>query len=140
VPGGHIYVREDIDGRAETVWQLIRDFGDISAWARGKVVRIEGMGIGMVRYVEGAAGCVVERCEAHDEAAMTFTYRLLESPWPFTNVVTVKLTASAPGKTTVEWSSRFETDADHVEDIRAEIESAFRNRFISRLREAVVYL
>lgn len=137
MPGGHTYGREEINGRAETIWQLIRDFGDISACARGRVVRTEGTGIGTVRQIDGAAGAVVERCEAHDEAAMTFTSRLLASPWPLTNVVTVKLTATAPGKTTIEWSSSFETDAKDVEGIRAEIENAFRNSFIVRLRESV---
>lgn len=134
---GETYVREEIDGSADTVWQLIRDFGDISAWASGKVISTEGTGVGMIQHVDSREGRVIERCEAHDDAAMTFTYRLLESPWPFENVVTVKLTASDSGQTTIEWLSEFETDSEDVDGIRTRIESVFRDRFIARLREAV---
>ena len=133
-----VYVKEEIDGPVDTVWPLIRDFGDISAWARGKVIRTEGTGIGMIRHVDSADGRVIERCEAHDEAVMTFTYRLLESPWPMTDyVATVKLTDSEPGKTEIEWSSAFETDRDEGERIRSGVERLYRDAFIAQLRESV---
>lgn len=39
----------------------------------------------MLRHIDGPAGRFVERCETHDEAAHTFSYRLVESPLPATN-------------------------------------------------------
>ncbi len=78
--GVQTYVREEIDGPVETVWQLIRDFTDINAWTTSKVISVEGAGIGMTRHIDGRSGRVIERSEAHDDAAMTFTYRLLAIP------------------------------------------------------------
>jgi hypothetical protein len=134
---GQTYVREEIAAPADTVWQLIRDFADISAWTPSPVVRTEGEGVGMIRHIDSRAGYVRERCEALDDEMMTFTYRLLESPWPFENVVTVKLTKASPDTTTIEWFSTFETESEDVEGTRARIETAFRDRFIIRLRESV---
>lgn len=74
---------------------------------------------------------------SHDDAMMTFTYRLLESPWPFENVVTVKLTKASADTTTIEWSSTFETESEDVDGTRARIETTFRDRFIARLRDSV---
>ncbi len=133
-----VHVREKIDRPVERVWQSMRDFGDISAWARGRVIRTEGTGVGMLRYVDSADGPVVERCEAHDEAAMAFAYRLTESPWPMTDyVATVKLKESDPGKTAIEWSSTFEIEGDGGEGIRSGIERLYRDGFIARLRKSV---
>ncbi len=132
------HVREEIDQPAERVWQSIRDFGDISAWARAEVRRTEGTGVGMIRYVDSADGPVVERCEAHDEAAMTFAYRLIESPWSMTDyVATVKLTESENGKTAIEWSSAFDTEGDGGERVRSGVERLYRDGFIAQLRKSV---
>jgi hypothetical protein len=91
----------------------------------------------MIRHIDSRAGYVRERCEALDDEMMSFTYRLLESPWPLENVVTVKLTKASPDTTTIEWFSTFETESEDVEGTRARIETAFRDRFIIRLRESV---
>ena len=133
----HVYVREEIDAPAQAVWRLVRDFGDVNAWVDGEVVKTEGTGIGMVRHVDAAAGRVVERCEAHDERAMSFAYRLLASPWPFENyVATVKLSEREPGKTTIEWSSIFEVDNDNTQRVIRGLERTYRDVFIARLRAA----
>ena len=133
-----VYVKEEIDKPVDRVWQSIRDFGDISAWAKGEVTRTEGTGVGMIRYVDTADGPVVERCEAHDDAAMTFAYRLIESPWPMTDyVATVKLVESETGKTVIEWSSAFETEGDGGEGVRSGVERLYRDGFIALLRKSV---
>jgi hypothetical protein len=82
-----VHVREHLDAPIDAVWKLIRDFGDISAWAAGRVVRVDGAGVGMLRHVDRPAGRVVERLETHDDDTHTFSYRLLESPLPTTNFV-----------------------------------------------------
>ena len=132
------YVREELEASVDAVWKLLRDFADVSAWARGRVVRVEGGGVGMVRHIDGPAGRFVERCEAHDDAARTFSYRLLESPVPATNfVATVRLTPSGPKSCVIEWMAEFETDSASAADLRTAIENVYRGSFISKLRDTL---
>ena len=81
---------------------MIRDFGDINAWATGKIVKTEGSGVGMIRHIEFNSDIVMDRCEAqtHNDAQMSFSYRLLESPWPISDyVATVIFSSIGQGKT-----------------------------------------
>jgi len=105
------HVREEVDAPIDMVWKVIRDFADVSAWASGRVVHIEGAGVGMVRHIEGQGGRFVERCESHDDAAHTFSYRLLESP-DFEPLDPASATA-----------------------LRTAIENVFRGSFIAKLRD-----
>jgi hypothetical protein len=131
------YVREELDASIEAAWDCLRDFADISAWAQGRVVTTEGTGVGMIRHVDTANGRAVERCEAHDDQAYTFSYRLLESPWPFRNyVATVRLTSAGPHRCVIEWSSTFDTDVPEG-SMRTQVEQAYRDRFIAKLRDTL---
>lgn len=131
-----VHVYEELDAPIDTVWKLIRDFGDISAWAAGRIVRVDGAGVAMVRHIDGPAGRFVERCETHDEAAHTFSYRLLESPLPATNfVASVRLTAVAPERCAIEWAAEFE--AASAPTLRGRIENGYRNVFISNIRRTL---
>ena len=133
-----VKVQEELATDANNVWQLLRDFGDIKAWATGTVVKTEGSGLGMIRHIMFDLDSVVERCEAHDDANMSFTYRLLESPWPMSNyVATVILTPINPSKTLIEWSSIYEAEQDKAEAVRNLIESTYRKGFIARLRNTI---
>jgi hypothetical protein len=133
-----VKVKEEIATDASNVWQLIRDFGDISAWATGKVVKTQGSGVGMIRHIAFDSDKAVERCEAHDDAQMSFTYRLLESPWPMSDyVATVILTSTGPDKTCIEWSSSYLTMPEQAEAARNLIETTYRQGFIARLRKTV---
>ena len=134
-----VQVKEELPADANIVWQHLRDFGDIKSWATGKIVKKEGSGVGMIRHITFDLDKVVERCEAHDESNMTFTYRLLESPWPMSDyVATVILTSSGPGKTLIEWSSNYQADQDKAEAVRNLIESTYSMGFIARLRKTVL--
>lgn len=134
-----VQVKEELPTDANNVWQLLRDFGDIKSWATGKIVKTEGSGVGMIRHIEFDLDKVVERCEAHDDIHMTFTYRLLESPWPMSNyVATVILTSGGPGKTLIEWSSNYQAEPDKAEAVRNLIESTYSMGFIARLRKTVL--
>ena len=75
-----VYVQEEIEADVINVWQLIRDFSEISAWGPGEVVKTEGLGVGMIRHIDFNSEMLVERCEAHNDDQMSFSYRLLESP------------------------------------------------------------
>ena len=134
-----VQVKEELPADVNIVWQHLRDFGDIKSWATGKIVKKEGSGVGMIRHIAFDLDKVVERCETHDESNMTFTYRLLESPWPMSDyVATVILTSSGPGKTLIEWSSNYQADQDKAEAVRNLIESTYSMGFIARLRKTVL--
>ena len=133
------YVREEIAAPITAVWDLIRDFGDIGAWAKGaRVVRVDGTGVGAIRHVEGSAGRVVERCEAHDEAGHSFSYSLLESPWPLANyVATVRLTSLDPNRCAIEWSGSFDPTPAAPPGVRDLVEKTYRDGFIAHLKKSV---
>lgn len=131
-----VSVKEEIAAPAEDVWQLIRDFSDINAWAVGNVVKVEGSGIGMIRHIEFSAGKIVESCEAHDDTQMSFSYRLLESPWPISNYVAiVKLTPAGTNKTIIQWSSVYQATPQEEDAARSLIETSYSKGFIARLRK-----
>lgn len=133
-----VQVQEELPSNVNNVWQLLRDFSNIKAWATGNVVKIEGSGVGMIRHIEFDLDKVVERCEAHDDNDMTFTYRLLESPWPMSNyVATVILTSAGPEETLIEWSSSYQAEPEQAEAVRNLIESTYRIGFIARLRKTL---
>jgi len=135
----HACVKEEIDAPIAAVWSLMRDFGDIGAWAPGaRVVQIDGTGVGAIRHVEGSAGHVIERCEAHDEAGHSFSYSLVESPWPLANyVATVRLTPLDPGRCAIEWSANFDPTPAAPPDVRDQVEMMYRDRFISNLKKSL---
>ena len=135
----HVHVREEIAAPISAVWDLIKDFGDIGAWAKGaRVVRVDGRGVGAIRHVEGSAGPVVERCEAHDEAGHSFSYALLESRWPLANyVATVRLTSLDPDRCAIEWSGSFDPTPAAPPGVRDLVEKTYRGGFIARLKESV---
>jgi hypothetical protein len=134
-----VHVQEEIEADATTVWQLIRDFSEISAWGPGEVVKTEGAGVGMIRHIDFNSEMLVERCEAHNDGQMSFSYRLLESPWPISDYVAkVILTAESLNKTRIEWSSVYQSTLESTEATEATrnfIENTYRKSFIARLRK-----
>ena len=138
----HVHVREELEASADVVWGLRRDFGDIHAWSStGKVVGFDGEGVGAVRRVESQDGLLVERCEAHDEEAKTFSYALIESPYPFSDyVAVVKLTPLGDTRCAIEWSSEFKADPGLEKVLRKSIERTYRKRFIATLRDTLTDL
>jgi hypothetical protein len=130
-----VHVQEELDASIDAVWRLIRDFGDISAWAAGRLVCVEGEGVGMVRHIDGPAGRFVERLETHDDSAHAFSYRLLESPLPATSFVgRVRLTSGGPARCIIEWAADFDTSTPELRD---RIENGYRNVFIGNIRRTL---
>ena len=68
-----------IDAPAESIWALLADFGNVTAWwpteTKLKIERVEceGEGVGMVRHIHhvGLPGCISERLDFLDPATMT---------------------------------------------------------------------
>jgi len=134
-----VHVREELDAPLEKVWLAIRDFGDIRAWApAGKVLAVEGEGVGSVRRVDSPGGLFVERLVGLDDAAHRFSYAVLESPAPFRDYVAfVQLTALGDERCAIEWSCEYGIDPEAAEAMRGAIEGTYRDGFIASLRQTL---
>jgi hypothetical protein len=136
---GQAAIRDEIAAPIERVWGCFADFGDLSAWAPGRTtVPVEGHGVGAVRTVGGEDGPVIrERLDSYDAAHKTFSYAMLDSPFPFTDyVATVRLRDLGNSRTSIEWSSTFEPRGVSTEEATAAIESIYR-MFVARLKETL---
>lgn len=82
-----VVVEKEIPKSADAVWDMIKDFGDIS-WSGMGDVEVEGSGIGMVRkIIVGPDQAAEERLEAYDDAGKTFTYSIKDGhPMPVTGL------------------------------------------------------
>lgn len=76
-----VLAQQDFTHSADTVWQRIRDFSDLS-WLPGVTAcTVEGEGIGALRTVSTAdGGQVVEALTALDDGARMFGYRIVKAP------------------------------------------------------------
>ena len=134
-----VAIRDELVAPIDRVWACFADFGDLSAWAPGRSrVPVEGRGVGAVRTVEGDGGQPVrERLEAYDPTRYTFTYAMVESPFPFTNyVATVRLHDLGGGRTSIDWSSTFEPRGIQTEQVGQMIEGIYR-MFIACLEKTL---
>lgn len=97
----------DIPATADQVWQLIGGFDSLPDWLPfiPKSELSEG---GRVRSLQTADGAVVvERLEAFDNAGKTYSYSILQAPFPATDyLATISVEAQGQG-TRVTWSGRF---------------------------------
>jgi len=129
-------IRDELDAPIERVWACFADFGDLSAWAPGRTrVPVEGRGVGAVRTVGGdGAAPIRERLEAYDPAAHSFSYAMLESPFPFTDyVATVRLADLGGGRTSIDWSSTFEPRGVEAKEAQQIIQGIYR-MFVAHLK------
>jgi hypothetical protein len=131
-------VNDQIDAPIQSVWRCFADFGDLRGWAPGEPqVELDGPGdrVGTVRSVNTGDGAAVrERLETYDPAARTFSYRIVESPFPFTDyVATVELGELAGGRTSIDWSSTFEPRGMTAEQTIELIERIYQT-FIAKLK------
>jgi hypothetical protein len=97
----------DIPASADEVWQLIGGFDTLPDWLPfiPKSELSEG---GRVRSLQTADGAVVvERLESFDNAAKTYSYSILQAPFPATDyLATISVEAQGQGAR-VTWSGRF---------------------------------
>ena len=97
----------DIPATAEQVWQLIGGFDSLPDWLPfiPKSELSEG---GRVRSLQTADGAVVvERLETFDNAGKTYSYSILQAPFPATDyLATIRVDAQGQGAR-VTWSGRF---------------------------------
>ena len=109
----------DIPASADQVWQLIGGFNSLPDWLPfiPKSELSEG---GRVRSLQTADGAVViERLQAFDNASQTYSYSILQAPFPATDyLATIKVQAQGEGAR-VTWSGRFEPVGVSNEEVEA---------------------
>lgn len=92
---------------AEQVWQLIGGFDALPDWLPyiPRSTLSEG---GRVRTLASAGGDrIVERLLAFDEAARSYTYAILEAPFPVRDYRSTLAVREVDGRARVDWSGRF---------------------------------
>ncbi|MGC2998295.1 SRPBCC family protein [Streptomyces sp. G35A] len=98
----------DIPQPAERVWQLIGGFGSLPDWLPyiPESTLTEGGRVRSLTNEEG--GVIVERLEAFDDRARTYSYSIVRAPFPVTGYrSTLSVHDVAGGRSRVEWSGTF---------------------------------
>jgi hypothetical protein len=119
----------DLNVPAEEVWQFIGGFGTIPDWLPGisECTLSEG---GRIRHLGTPDGqVIVERLEAYDLAGRSYSYSILESPFPVTDYhakLTVTATNSGNGSL-VEWGASFSPDGVTEEKVQKLFDRLFTN-------------
>ncbi|MGH8385592.1 MAG: SRPBCC family protein [Pseudomonas sp.] len=98
----------DIPASADQVWQLIGGFNSLPDWLPF-IPKSELSDAGRVRNLQTADGAVIiERLQGFDNAAKTYSYSIVQAPFPATDyLATIKVEAQGQGAR-VTWSGRFE--------------------------------
>lgn len=135
---GKITISEhlELNTDADTVWALVRDFGDLSwIFLNGEgTVEVPGSSfdIGAIRtVVEVAGGSAQEVLIAHDDVEKYYSFVLVntEDSTIINYLATLRVFSHVGGKTKVEWSSSF----DVIEGVNA---AAVQENIIGRYRFA----
>jgi hypothetical protein len=104
-------VVKQIGASADAAWEQLGNFASIEAGGGIDSVSYEGEGVGMTRTIILGGRPIVERLEAHDPAARTFTYAIIndDGPLPFSDYsATVRIDDNGDGTCTVDWTGTFE--------------------------------
>ncbi|MFI8003285.1 SRPBCC family protein [Streptomyces sp. NPDC086010] len=96
----------------DRVWKLIGGFGSLPDWLPYIPGSELGEGGRVRSLTDKEGGVIVERLEAFDDEARTYSYSILSAPFPVTAYLST-LTVhedSGPGASRVEWSGTFTPD------------------------------
>lgn len=119
----NVHVTDTVDASADSVWQLLYDFGGLEKLLPDMIetCTVEGTGLGATRdIVLKDGGSAFETMSKLDEAGKCFNYTLDRSTLPLENYeATVKVTDLGAGKCQIDWSSVFDgvgmTETESVE-------------------------
>jgi Polyketide cyclase / dehydrase and lipid transport. len=118
--------RIDIPAPAEAVWETVRDFGAIDEYVPPITnAELSGEGVGAERtLILADGGQVVERLDAHDDAARTLRYSIVGGPLPVTDYEgTMSVEVLDDSSCEVTWGSDFDvTDAPENEVVSTFVE------------------
>lgn len=138
------YASTVVPAGADETWTLVRDFDGLPGWHPAiETSEIEGGGapaVGCVRRLTlGDGGVVRERLVTLDDTERSYTYDILESPFPVRSYrSTIRVSpVTATGEAFVEWWTVYEADAadeaqltaTFAEDVFAGGLAALRSRF-----------
>ena len=110
-----VKVNERVDAPAADVWRILSDFGGIKVGGPIEAFEIDGEGVGAIRTITMGGGRVIERLDAHDADAMSFTYSIIndDCPLPVSGYsATVSIAAQGDEACTVDWTGTFEAQGD----------------------------
>ncbi|MEU4148763.1 SRPBCC family protein [Streptomyces sp. NPDC026659] len=110
------------------VWRLIGGFGSLPDWLP-YIPQSELTEGGRVRRLTNAEGeTIVERLHAFDDEARSYTYAILDAPFPVTgylSTLTVHATAD-PDAARIEWSGTFTPDGVTPAEAEALFQGIYR--------------
>lgn len=97
----------DLPASADKVWQLIGGFNSLPDWLP-YIPSSELSNGGRVRHLANPEGkAIVERLEAFDDSSRSYTYAIMEAPFPVTGYLsTLRVLPNGTGSR-VEWSGHF---------------------------------
>ena len=116
------YYSTVLEGSADAVWAVIRDFGNYAwAGASGETIIEEGRAgdaVGAVRSVRTADRHIRQRLVAHSDVERSYTYEFADNiPFPVRNYrATLCITPVIDGgKAFVEWWATFDCQPEELE-------------------------
>ena len=129
-----VQVIEKFSVSADTIWDLLRDFGGILKWNPGSLesVTVEGEGLGAVRTITLPGGTSLqEKLEAFDDAGRSFSYsftgKLLLPLEDYLASMTVLPVDDSSCE--VRWESTFSSEAMTDEQAEATVVGIYRAGF-----------
>jgi carbon monoxide dehydrogenase subunit G len=134
-----VKLSETLGVSADTVWDLLRDFGGIRRWNRNGIeaVSVEGEGIGAIRTIRIPGGVELqEKLEAYDESGRSFSYSFTgEKVIPLEDyLASMTVVPTSDSECRVDWESEFGPGGMTVEAAGELIEGIYRAGF-SALKE-----
>jgi hypothetical protein len=101
----------EIAAPADKVWQLIGGFNSLPDWLP-YIPASELSEGGRVRSLANPSGeAIIERMEAFSEKERSYSYAILQAPFPVTGYSsTLRVRDGADGKSVVDWSGSFTPD------------------------------
>lgn len=121
------YASSVIEAPVERVWEVVREFDGLPDWhpalASSEIEGARpGAEVGCIRRLTMPDGTVVrERLAALDDIARSYSYEMLEGPFPIRRyVATIRvMPMTDSGNTFVEWYADFDADAAAESDLDA---------------------
>lgn len=127
-----VSLSEPIAAPADRVWAVIGDFGGLTGWLPAiSACTVAGAGVGAVRTL-GFVGSDVyarERLDAHDDAARSYTYSVVETDLPIAGYrSTIQVAHDGDGRCVLHWASSFDvTGGTDAAAIAGMIEQTYRD-------------
>ena len=128
-----IYSKISIYSPAETIWQVISDFGAADQYLTWVVdCMVEGDGVGSRRTLTSFDGStIVERLDTLDAVAQRLSYTLLTDT-PFGDcLTTMVLRDLGPNRAELAWSATFEPDGIPESEAGALMEGALADNCLA---------